>query len=81
MAKDSIKEIIDALSELLVDSTVPKNTKSIIDNIINTLKENVEISIKVNKALHKLEEITDDTNLQSYTRTQLWNISSMLEKI
>jgi len=37
--------------------------------------------IRINKALHELEEIADDINLQPFTRTQLWNIVSILEKI
>ncbi|MBU0461926.1 MAG: UPF0147 family protein, partial [Nanoarchaeota archaeon] len=38
-----------------------------------------ELSIRINKALSELDEISDDTNLQAYTRTQIWNIASMLE--
>ena len=81
MPEDFMKEIIETMSELLKDSTVPKNTKAKIESIINILKEETDVSIKVNKALHMLEGISEDTNLQSFTRTQIWNISSMLEKI
>ena len=40
-----------------------------------------EISIKISKALNDLDEIADDVNLQPYTRTQIWNVVSILEKI
>ncbi|NQV09067.1 UPF0147 family protein [Candidatus Woesearchaeota archaeon] len=79
--EDSIKEVIECLEELLNDSTVPKNTKAVILRITNILKEDVEKSIKINKASHEIESISDDSNLQSYTRTQLWNIASLLEKL
>jgi uncharacterized protein (UPF0147 family) len=74
-----IQDIIGALNELKSDSTVPKNVKGKIDVIIAALSENVEARMKVHKALNELDNISDDNNIQSYTRAQLWNIVSMLE--
>lgn len=80
--EENIKEIIETLAGLQEDTTIPKNVNLKIKNIINTLKEkNTDTSIKINKALHELEEMEDDANLQPYVRTQLLNIASMLEKI
>ena len=73
--------VVGSLSELKEDATVPRNVRNHIQNIINNLKNGVELSIKVNKALNDLGEISNDVNLQSYTRTQIWNIMSVLEKI
>lgn len=78
---ERLTNIIEALQELAADSTVPKNVKSKIEEITNTLKSEEDISITINKALGELDEIADDTNLQTYTRTQIWNIASMLEMI
>lgn len=75
-----IQGIIDILKELEDDNTVPRNVKNKIQNTIEILNEDSEISIKKSKALHYLDEIADDVNLQSYTRTQIWNIVSLLEK-
>ena len=58
-----------------------KKNKNKINLTISTLEESNEISIKVNKALHELEEVADDPNLETYTRTQMWNVVSLLEKI
>ncbi len=69
------------LAELKDDSTVPKNVRLKIEKVIEVLKSNMEMSIKVSKVLNELEEIADDVNLQSYTRTQVWDIISTLEKI
>ena len=82
MAEDErIQNIIEALEELSSDGSVPRNIKSKVEIIISALKEENEISIRVNKALSELDDISDDTNIQSYTRTQIWNIASMLEMI
>jgi len=69
------------LEELKDDVTVPKNVRLKIEKVIEVLKSNMEMSIKVSKVLNELEEIADDVNLQSYTRTQVWDIISTLEKI
>ena len=74
-------ENIDAiLTELKGDVTVPKNVRLKIEKIMRVLNEEADMDIKVSKALNELEEIADDVNLQSYTRTQIWNVISALEK-
>ena len=73
--------IVISLNEIQDDGTVPRNVRAHIQNIISTLKNETELSIKVNKALNTLGEIANDSNLQSYTRTQIWNIMSVLEKL
>lgn len=78
---DDISMIISALEELQDDTTVPKNIKQKILTTIQILNDKVEVSIKVSKALTELEEVAEDTNMQPYTRTQLWNIVSMLEAV
>ena len=72
---------VNSLNEIYADATVPRNVRVKIDGIANTLKDGTELSIKVNKALNQLGEISNDVNLQPYTRTQIWNIMSMLEKL
>ena len=79
--EEQLQSIIEVLKELCEDSTVPRNIKSKFEDIIFSLNKSDQISIKVNKALHDLDEIGDDTNLQPYIRTQVWNIASMLEKV
>jgi uncharacterized protein len=78
---EQIQGIIEVLEDLCEDSSVPKNVKKKFQEIIDSLKNPNEMMIKVNKTLHDLDEIADDTNLQPYIRTQIWNIASMLEKV
>jgi uncharacterized protein (UPF0147 family) len=81
--EDRLQNIVDALSELSGDNTVPRNIKAKVDEVIAILKNSSgdDINIKINKALSTLDEISDDTNIQAYTRTQIWNIASMLEML
>lgn len=81
MKEKQIKGVIKNLEDLQKDITVPRNIKIKIQNIIEVLKEKTELSIRINKALNELDEVADDVNMQSYTRAQIWNIVSSLEKI
>ncbi len=76
---EKITEIIGALKELQEDSSVPKNIKSKICCTISFLNEETDQSIKISRALQSLEELTDDMNMEAFTRSQLFNIVSMLE--
>ena len=81
MEDQRIQNIILALQELIEDNTVPKNVRTKVDGIVQILKEDSDLQIRINKALQELDEISDDTNIQAYTRTQIWNIASLLEMI
>ena len=82
MDDNLMSDILESLSEIKDDSSVPKNVKIKIDGIISVLKQNdLEISIRVDKAQQELDDICSDTNLQSFTRNQLWNVVSLLEML
>lgn len=83
LQNDEIQEIISSLEELGSDMTVPKNIKLKIEGIIGILRsaEKSDISMRINKSLNMLDEISDDNNLQPYSRTQIWNIVSLLESL
>lgn len=81
MAEEQIKDVVGMLTELKKDTTVPRNVKEKVIKSIEILLSDDDLSIKVNKALHELEEVADDVNLQPFTRTQMWNVVSLLEKV
>ena len=75
------KEIVESISELSDDSSIPKNLKERLNHVSKLMNQDLEDSLKINKALDELDEIVDNNNLEPYTRTQIWNIVSMLESI
>ena len=77
----TIPEVITMLEELQEDTSVPRNVRSKIVDIIQGLQDKKETIMKVSRALHDLEEISEDNNVQSYTRMQLFNVASMLESV
>lgn len=73
---------VEALSELEQDSSMPKNVKLKLQTAISVLKEEgKDLKIKANKARQELEEASDDPNMPSYLKPQIWNIVSLLENI
>lgn len=78
---DKISLISKTLSELMDDPSISKSLKRSLENVINILKNNDDIKIKCNKALQELEGVSDDISIDSYMRTQIWNIVSLLEEV
>ena len=76
-----MEAIIEFISEMQEDSSTPKNVRARLATVTNILKDDSEPSIKVNKALDELDDLSSDNNIQQYTRTQIWNVVSLLERI
>jgi uncharacterized protein (UPF0147 family) len=76
---DQLTMVIAALRELQDDTQVPKNVKARIVSTIQLLEQEGETSIKASRAQQELESLAEDNNMQAYTRTQIFNIVSLLE--
>ena len=77
MDVESISKLLDEINE---DRTVPRNIrKSITDakEYLNNQKE--DMKVRISSAISILDGISNDPNIPTYTRTQIWNIVSMLE--
>ena len=81
MTEENLQEVLEYLEELKEDNTISKNVREKIRSVIETLSQQAELSLKINKAMQILDDISEDIAIQSYTRTQIWNIVSMLESI
>jgi uncharacterized protein (UPF0147 family) len=73
------KEIIFALRQLGDDTDVPKSVKQRIETCIRCLETSETPHIRLSKALHNLEDLGDNSNLQPMTRTQLLGVMSLIE--
>lgn len=80
MSMENTDYIMDMLAQILDDRTVPRNIRTACEECINTLKNEKEnFSVRVNTCVSILDEVSNDPNIPIYTRTQIWNIVSMLE--
>ncbi len=79
--QEALSPVMGILQELEEDNSVPKNVRFKISGIRKIMMQQVEMEIKKSKVLHQLEEISEDMNLQSYTRTQIWDLISSIEHL
>lgn len=78
---EKLIDVMEYLNEIKDDNTISKNIREKVSNVIKTLSEDTELSLRINKAMQRLDEISEDIAIPSYTRTQIWNIVSILETI
>ena len=76
-----IKAIIDMIDTMCQDTTISRNIRVILNEIKADLSKSngEELSINIDSAIQKIENISLDPNVSSYVRTQIWNLASMLE--
>jgi len=73
--KELLIELIDE------DKYLPKNVKEKLVFISNQLSDSsTNFEQVINGAKDILSEISDDPNIESFSRTQIWNLSSILEE-
>lgn len=76
MDMETINKLLDEIGE---DRTVPRNIRNMVQEAKNNLNGKQELAVRINSAISILDEVSNDSNIPTYTRTQIWNIVSMLE--
>jgi hypothetical protein len=80
--KESMKEAIDTLNQIVSSNSTPKIIKkSITDLIVNLSSQEFSLSVRAANTISLLDDVTQDPNMPSYVRTQLWQAVSKLESI
>jgi len=80
--KESMKEAIDTLNQIVSSNSTPKTIKkAITDLIANLSSQEYSLSVRAANTISLLDDVTQDPNMPSYVRTQLWQAVSKLESI
>ncbi|MFB5601283.1 MAG: UPF0147 family protein [Marine Group I thaumarchaeote] len=80
--KQAMKEAIDTLNLIISTNSTPKTIKkSITDLVADLVKEEYSLSVRAANTISLLDDVTQDPNMPSYVRTQLWQAVSKLESI
>tara|TARA_B100001167_G_scaffold57777_1_gene33825 strand:- start:676 stop:954 length:279 start_codon:yes stop_codon:yes gene_type:complete len=80
--KQAMKEAVDTLNLIISTNSTPKTIKkSITDLVADLLKEEYSLSVRAANTISLLDDVTQDPNMPSYVRTQLWQAVSKLESI
>jgi len=77
---EQMQDVIQLLCLIEEDHSVPKNIRCRIKTAIDVLsEEKTQPGVRASKAIEELEAASDETNLPIYTRTQIWQVVSLLE--
>ncbi len=77
-----LESVIKLLDQLLEDKTIPRNIKEGIRKAKeHLLDKSRELVVRIDAAIQSLEDVSDDPNIPMYTRTQIWNVITLLEMI
>jgi uncharacterized protein (UPF0147 family) len=79
----NVEPIVKLLTDIVEDRTVPRNIRAAVEEARKNLTEDDgrDWDVRVSTAISILDEITNDPNIPSYTRTQIWNIVTMMEMV
>ncbi len=80
--KQAMKEAVDTLNLIISTNSTPTTIKkSITDLVADLVKEEYSLSVRAANTISLLDDVTQDPNMPSYVRTQLWQAVSKLESI
>ena len=77
---DGLKRALELLDTIVSDATVPKNIRDVCSAALTRLNNKTErVHIRIGAALSMLDELSQDPNLPFPTRTEVWEVASLLE--
>ncbi len=80
--KEAMKEAIETLNQIASNNSTPKTIKKSVSDLVGDLsKEDDSLSVRAANTISLLDDVTQDPNMPSYVRTQLWQAVSKLESI
>ena len=80
--KEALKTSLDTLNQIASSNSTPKTIRRNITDLLTKLSsEEYSLSVRAANAISALDDITQDPNMPSYVRVNLWKAVSALEGI
>ena len=73
-----MEDIIEIMDSILDDRMVPRNIRAKVDEAIRKVKGKTITTLS--EAIYILDDISNDVNMPEHTRTDIWQIISMIEE-
>jgi len=74
-----VSEVVEFLDMMHKDPSISRSVKSTLEDVKRLLDSEEETGVKIDAAIQRVENLSLDPNLASYARTQIWNLTSLLE--
>ncbi len=79
---EQIEYVVELMEAIIEDTSVPRNIRKAIDEGKEKIKSDDHgIEVGITSAIYIMEDISNDINMPSHTRTEIWTIISELESI
>lgn len=79
---EDVQEVLDIIEEISNDGSVPRNVKKILEDVKEQVtRPESDLKVRVDSAMQLIEELSMNPNLPAHARTQIWNITSVLEDL
>jgi len=76
------ESIIPLIQQIADDRTVPRNIRTKCEESVKILQNDKEdVAVRINTVISSMDDVSNDPNIPMYTRTQIWNIVSVLESM
>lgn len=77
---EHFQAVIEVLMQIQEDPSVPKNIRTEIQQTIQDLDCcEGQAALNCDKSLEKLDELSNNPNVPTHTRAEIWSVVSMLE--
>ena len=73
-----MEDIIEIMESILDDRMVPRNIRSKVEEAIAKINGNTITTLS--EAIYLLDDVSNDVNMPEHTRTDIWQIISMIEE-
>jgi uncharacterized protein (UPF0147 family) len=77
-----VKKCTEMLEKITRDTSVPRNIRKSVSEVKNELLNSDEsLAVRAAAVIAELEELSNNPNIPSHTRTLVWSIVSQLETV
>ena len=78
--RGDIEAVAELMQNVLEDTTVPRNIRGAVDEAKKVILSATD-DVAMSRAIYLLDDVSNDINLPSHARTDIWTIISELETL
>lgn len=78
--KQDIEAIAELMGNVLEDTSVPRNIRGAVEEAKKVILSATD-DVALSRAIYLLDDVSNDINLPSHSRTELWTIITELEAL
>ncbi|MBN2067376.1 MAG: UPF0147 family protein [Candidatus Diapherotrites archaeon] len=79
--KKELQQLLEVMEEILQDRSVPRNIRAVIEEAMHKIDEKHPKGEDFSTAIYLLDDISNDINMPTHTRTDIWESISKMEAI